>query len=331
MTPHAVFKKLDLIDLLYIILSRMHLKNLVRILKYTLKEISAENIIDILYKKTKCIIEKHIIQRDAENFIAYLKFLIFSTHGKKAIKVKYKIVTDFIDRVYSECDHKTRYFKSENLSNYFENKLGNNIVLNNTELGVIFQKLRRDKQSSMERVMMRVCAALVLKWLQGSLQNKLSESLNKYIGFLASVYGLYGTNRVFNVDWQPYEISQNDAALINSEYKFFETTIINAIGCVNKASLKSSFSNKYKDQFQVVLSSIDNLIRMSELKQLDSAEAFTNKIIIAATLIYLQDEYVEKTPDLEKFINLFVSFYYQFRDKRYIPVFTNTSSISRFS
>ena len=118
----------------------MHLKNLVRILKYTLKEISAENIIDILYKKTKCIIEKHIIQRDAENFIAYLKFLIFSTHGKKAIKVKYKIVTDFIDRVYSECDHKTRYFKSENLSNYFENKLGNNIVLNNTELGVIFQK-----------------------------------------------------------------------------------------------------------------------------------------------------------------------------------------------
>lgn len=307
----------------------MHLRNLARILKYTLKEISAERIIDILYEKTRFLIEQHITQRDIENFVAYLKFLSSSPRSQKVIKIDKKLMQDFVNHVYSECDHKTRYFRLRNLTGYFEKKLGKNVVLDKTELTVIFQKLKRDKQTSMDKVKMRVCIALILKWLQGFLESKLSEGLNQYVAFLASVYGLYGTNRVFNVDWQPYDVSSEDAAVINREYKFFESAITDAIMRVNKAVVKKPLSTKYKDQFQIVLESINKLIKLSEEGKLDSAEAFTNKIIIAATLIYLQDDFVEKDEDLNKFINLFVSFYYQFRDKRYIPVFIDGTSVYR--
>jgi len=307
----------------------MHLRNLARILKYTLKEISAERIIDILYEKTRFLIEQHITQRDIENFVAYLKFLSSSPRSQKVIKIDKKLMQDFVNHVYSECDHKTRYFRLRNLTWYFEKKLGKNVVLDKTELTVIFQKLKRDKQTSMDKVKMRVCIALILKWLQGFLESKLSEGLNQYVAFLASVYGLYGTNRVFNVDWQPYDVSSEDAAVINREYKFFESAITDAIMRVNKAVVKKPLSTKYKDQFQIVLESINKLIKLSEEGKLDSAEAFTNKIIIAATLIYLQDDFVEKDEDLNKFINLFVSFYYQFRDKRYIPVFIDGTSVYR--
>jgi len=307
----------------------MHLRNLARILKYTLKEISAERIIDILYEKTRFLIEQHITQRDIENFVAYLKFLSSSPRSQKVIKIDKKLMQDFVNHVYSECDHKTRYFRLRNLTGYFEKKLGKNVVLDKTELTVIFQKLKRDKQTSMDKVKMRVCIALILKWLQGFLEPKLSEGLNQYVAFLASVYGLYGTNRVFNVDWQPYDVSSEDAAVINREYKFFESAITDAIMRVNKAVVKKPLSTKYKDQFQIVLESINKLIKLSEEGKLDSAEAFTNKIIIAATLIYLQDDFVEKDEDLNKFINLFVSFYYQFRDKRYIPVFIDGTSVYR--
>lgn len=307
----------------------MHLKNLGRILKYTLKETSAEKIINTLYEKTKFIIEQHITQRDIENFVAYLKYISYSAQDQKAIKIEPELIQDFINRVYSECDNKTRYFRLKSLSDYFEKKLGKNVVLDYTELSVIFGRLQEEKRSSIEKVEMRVCIALIFKWLQGILNIRLSEDLNRYIGFLATIYGLYGTDRVFNVDWQPYNISPNDAALIDSEYKFFETALTDAIKGVNKAALNASVSKNYKEQLQIVISSIDRLIKLSEERQLDSVEAFTNKVIISTTLIYLQDEFVEKDADLNKFIKLFVSFYYQFRDKRYIPVFTDSTSIHR--
>ncbi len=301
----------------------MHLKNLERILKYTLKETSGEKIIDTLYEKTKSTIEQHITKRDVENFVAYLQLLSEYPQGQKCFKLGRKQVQNYVNRIYSECDHKTRYLRTNNLYSYFENMLGRNIVLDNTEVTVIYEKLSGDKRSSIEKIMCRVCIAMTLKWLQGFLQDKLSEGLHNHIVFLASIYGMYGTNRVFNVDWQPYGISGNDAALIESEYPVFETAITNAIKNIKKASLKKEYSNKLEGQFQFVLSSIDHLIIMSKKGLLESGEAFMDKIIIAASLIYLQDEFVEKNSELRSFINLIVSFYYQFRDKRYIPVLTN--------
>jgi soluble cytochrome b562 len=309
----------------------MHLKNLERILKYTLKETSAEKVFDTLYGKTEFIIEQHITQRDSENFIAYLKFLSESNQQHKVLTLERKLVQDFINRTYSECGYRTRYSRTKNLYNYFENKLGKNVALNNKELTVLYEKLKKVKKSTIERVMVRVCIALILKWLQGVLKDKLSEDLKGTIAFLATVYGMYGTNRVFTVNWHPYKITKKDAALISSEYKFFETAITDAIKYIKEAIAKKPFAFKYRDQFQIVLSSIDNLIRMSKEGKLDSVEAFKNKIIIAAVLIYLQDEFVKKDADLNKFINLFVSFYYQFRDKRYIPVFTKGALINQFS
>lgn len=301
----------------------MHLKNLERILKYTLKETSGEKIIDTLYEKTRSTIEQHITKRDVENFVAYLQLLSEYPQGQKCFKLGRKQVQNYVNRIYSECDHKTRYLRANNLYNYFENMLGRNIVLDNTEVAVIYEKLSGDKRSSIEKIMCRVCIAMTLKWLQGFLHDKLSEGLHNHIVFLASIYGMYGTNRVFNVDWQPYSISGNDAALIESEYPIFETAITNAIKKIKKASIKREYSNKLEGQFQFVLSSIDHLITMSKKGLLESGEAFMDKIIIAASLIYLQDEFVEKNSELRSFINLIVSFYYQFRDKRYIPVLTN--------
>jgi len=301
----------------------MHLKNLERILKYTLKETSGEKIIDTLYEKTKSTIEQHITKRDVENFVAYLRLLSEYPQGQKCFKLGRKQVQDYVNRIYSECDHKTRYLRTNNLYDYLENMLGRNIVLDKTEVTVIYRKLSGDKRSSIEKIMCRVCIAMILKWLQGSMQDKLSEGLHSHIIFLASTYGMYGTNRVFNVDWQPYSISGNDAALIESEYPVFETAIANAIKNIKKASIKKEYSNKREIQFQFVLSSIDHLITMSKKGLLESGEAFIDKIIIAASLIYLQDEFVEKNSELRSLINLIVSFYYQFRDKRYIPILTN--------
>jgi soluble cytochrome b562 len=303
------------------------MKNLERIFKYTLKETSADKMIDILHEKTKCLIDQHITQRDVENFVAYLKFLSGSTRGQKVIKLERKLVQDFVDRIYSECDHKTRYYRTKDLYSYFENKLGKNVALDYEELTVIYNKLREDREPSMEKIMKRVCVAIILKWLQGSLQATLSEELKKYVAFLATVYGLYGTDRVFNVEWPQYEISPSDLAAINSKYKDFETAVTDAIKRVRKAILKKPVSKKYKDQFEIILMSIDNLIKLSRSGRLDSVQAFVDKIIIAATLIYMQDEFVKRDPELQKFINLLVSFYYQFRDKRYIPVFTGGSLI----
>lgn len=301
----------------------MHLKNLERILKYTLKETSGERMIDTLYENTKSAIEQHITQRDVENFIAYLKFLSESTQYQNGFRLERKLVKNYVNRIYSKCDYRTRYSRANNLYGYFENKLGDNIVLNNAEVTVIYKKLKEDKRSSIEKVMCRVCIAMILKWLQGFLHDKLSEDLHSHIVFIATTYGMYGSNRVFNVNWQPYNISKDDAALINSEYPFFETAITDAIRDIKKASIKKEYSHKLKSQFQIVLASIDNLMRMSKKGAIESRYAFKDKIIVATSLIYLQDEFVKKDPELKKLINLIVSFYYQFRDKRYIPVLTN--------
>jgi len=301
----------------------MHLKNLERILKYTLKETSCESVIDTLYDKTKSTIEQHITQRDVENFVAYLKLLAESEQAQKVFKLERKLVQNYADRIYSDYDSRVRSLRTDNLYFYFENKLGKNIVLNDEELEVIYKGLKAEKRASIEKIMNRVCIAMILKWLQGFLQNDISRDLHNHIAFLASIYGMYGSNRVFNVDWKPFDISGNDAVVISKEYKFFETAMTDAIRDVKEAVAKKTSSRKAKDQFQIVLSSIDNLIEMSKKGLLESREAFIDKIIIAASLIYLQDEFVEKDNELIQFINLIVSFYYQFRDKRYIAILSS--------
>lgn len=307
----------------------MHLKNLQRILKYTVKETSADTVIDTLYQKTKSIIEQYITQRDVENFIAYLKYLAETNGHEEVFKLEPDLVQEYANRIYGQDDHKTRYYRTKNLYSYFEKSLGKNAVLDSTELSVILEKLKKDQRSSIEKVMMRVCVAMILKWFQGFLKSKLSEDLQHYVAFLASVYGLYGTKNLFNVEWQPYVLSAADAKIINDEYEFFEQSLIEAIKRVNKAMLKGTFPVNTKEQFQIVFSSIDNLMTMDRDKHSDSAIAFTDKVIISTALIYLQDDFVEKNQELSKLISLFLSFYYQFRDKRYIPVFKDGMSVYR--
>lgn len=307
----------------------MHLKNLERILKYTVKETSGDTIIDTLYHKTRTIIEQYITQRDVENFIAFLKYIAQTNEKQEVFRLEPELVQDFANRIYGQDDHKTRYYRTKNLYSYFEKILGKNAVLDSAELNVILEKLKKDQRSSFDKVMMRVCVAMILKWFQGFLKDKLSEDLQHYVAFLASVYGLYGTRNLFNVEWQPYNLAPDDAKIVGKEYKFFESSIIEAIKRINKATLKGRYPASIKDQFQIVFSSIDNLITTNREKQPDSNVSFTDKVIISATLIYLQDDFVEKDQELNKLISLFLSFYYQFRDKRYIPVFKDGISVYR--
>jgi len=125
---------------------------------------------------------------------------------------------------------------------------------------------------------------------------------------------------VYNVDWQPYDISDEDMAVLNSEYAVFELSLMEAIKFIREARARKPRSNNYKDQFRIVLISLDNLVRLAKKGELDSPHAFRDKIIVATTLIYIQDEFVEKDPELKKLIQLFVSLYYQFRDKHYTSV-----------
>ena len=57
---------------------------------------------------------------------------------------------------------------------------------------------------------------------------------------------------------------------------------------------------------------------MTKKGELDSVEAFKDKIIVSTALIYIQDEFVKKDTELKKLTQLFVSLYYQFRDKHYV-------------
>jgi hypothetical protein len=68
-----------------------------------------------------------------------------------------------------------------------------------------------------------------------------------------------------------------------------------------------------------VFKSLDNLIVSIQSETKDELTIFRDKMIVSISLIYLQDSFVRKEPEVENLINLFLSLYYQFRDKRLKP------------
>jgi len=297
-----------------------HLENIEDILSFIATDTSAETMLDALYKKIRFLVERYIVLRDAENFTAYFKFLLSTDKLPKELVFNNKLIQAFINRTYADSKEEIQNFRGDILYRYLSKSLVKEAEINPGALDELENIIKREKAPSLEILKERVRIAMILKWLQGPLEAQLSGGLRDYITFLATIYGQYKTDRVYNVDWQPYDISDEDMAVLNSEYAVFELSLMEAIKLIREARARKPRSNNYKDQFRIVLISLDNLVRLAKKGELDSPHAFRDKIIVATTLIYIQDEFVEKDPELKKLIQLFVSLYYQFRDKHYTSV-----------
>ncbi|HEC77999.1 MAG TPA: hypothetical protein ENI34_02510 [candidate division WOR-3 bacterium] len=297
-----------------------HLENIEDILSFIAKDTSAETMLDALYKKIRFLVERYIVLRDAENFTAYFKFLLSTDKLPKELVFNNKLIQAFINRTYADSKEEIQNFRGDILYRYLSKSLVKGAEIKAGALDELENIIKREKAPSLEILKERVRIAMILKWLQGPLETQLSGGLRDYITFLATIYGQYKTDRVYNVDWQPYDISDEDMAVLNSEYAVFELSLMEAIKLIREARARKPRSNNYKDQFRIVLISLDNLVRLAKKGELDSPHAFRDKMIVATTLIYIQDEFVEKDPELKKLIQLFVSLYYQFRDKHYTSV-----------
>jgi hypothetical protein len=103
--------------------------------------------------------------------------------------------------------------------------------------------------------------------------------------------------------------------VLKKEFRSFEGAIEESIKAVKSARTKKLDPGKYEDQFRLIISSLDNLLKMTEKGVLNSVQSFKDKVIVSAALIYIQDEFVRKDPQLKRIIQLFISLYYQFRDR----------------
>jgi len=292
-----------------------HLENLEKILTFILKETPAQEMITILNAKIKLKVETYIFLRDIENFIAYFKIVLSTSHIPKKLKLEPNLIQAFIDRTYIGLTNQTQDSRTDRLYEYLKNKIDEGAEISLENLALLEEALKQLRRPTLEKIMEHAHVATILKWLQGPLKNQLSKELQDYIIFWATAYGQYRRNLVFNFEWYPYEVSQDDMTKIIREYRIFEIAIIEALQAVRNARAKNPNPNNYQEQFHIVIASLDNLIKMSEAGTLDSFDSFKDKIIVSTALIYIQDEYVEKDSELKKLIQLFVSLYYQFRDK----------------
>ena len=223
----------------------------------------------------------------------------------------------FIDRTYAEDSDTVRKSRVDHLHKFLKVVLDEGTVVNMNNLTLVEEECSQDMKPSFERLRERVRVALILKWLRGPLNEELSEGLQDFIAFLATTYGQYQIDRVPNIDWYPYELSKEELGLFAKEYKIFEITLIGAMQAIRNAKKEIPLTDKHREQFRVIFKSLDSLIKLSKGGEKDSIKSFKDKIIVTTALIYMQDDFVEKDTELKKLIQLFVSLYYQFRDKHY--------------
>ncbi len=294
-----------------------HLECLEKILTFIINETYSEGIIDILYEDIKNMVERYLTLRDVGNFAAYFRLLLSSPQVPKKLRFKSNLTKAFIDRTYAEDNEAAKKFRAESLHKFLENMLEEGTEICTDNLVTIEERCNQEMKPSFERLRERVRVALILKWLRGPLSEDLSKGLQNYITFLATTYGQYQIDRVLNINWHPHELSKEELSLIAKEYKIFEITLIGAMQAIRNAKKEIPPTDKHREQFRIIFRSLDNLIKLSKEGEKDSIKLFKDKIIVTTALIYMQDDFVEKDAELKKLIQLFVSLYYQFRDKHY--------------
>jgi hypothetical protein len=293
------------------------LEHLEKIFEFVLKETTPENMIDILHEKIRDMIESYVTLRDTENFIAYFKCILSIPRILKKMEFRRDLVRAFIDRTYIGLRNNALDCRVERLYEYIENEIGEGAEITEEGLDEMAEELNKMRKPTLERVMERIRVATILKWLQGPLNDRLSHGLQDRIIFLAAVYGQYKRNLLINVEWEPHQLLAEDMNILTSEYRIFEIAIIEALQTVRDTRAANPDISRYEEQFQIVLSSLDNLVQLEEAGKLDSFDSFKDRLIVSTALIYIQDDFVQKDAELKKLIQLFVSMYFKYRDKRH--------------
>lgn len=291
------------------------LEHLEKIFEFVLKETTAKDMINILYDKTRKMTETHIMERDIENFIAYFRLMLSTARVPKKLRFEPKLIRAFVDRTYTGFTDTAQAFRANQLYEYLKNKIDEGTEMQNAHLERLEAALRAEKKPSLENIMEHVHIAMLFKWLQGPIKESLSKELQDQIIALGTTYGQCQRHLVLNVEWEPFTVSDRDLGTITKEYKSFKNAIEDSLKTVRDARVKKIDSGKYEEQFRLIISSLDNLVKMSEKGILNSIESFKDKVIVSTALIYIQDEFVRKDPQLKKIIQLLISLYYQFRDK----------------
>jgi len=293
------------------------LKDLERIFEFLLGETRSESMINVVYDEIREMTEASMTQRDLENFAAYFKVILSAPKLPKKIKFNRGLVQAFIKRTYTGMHESALVERTDRLYEYLEKDILENAEVTGGWLERITSRFYEQRKPSLEKIMRRARVATILKWLQGPLRERLSLDLQDNILFLAAVYGQQKKNLAVNVEWQEPKVAKEDIEVLDSEYRVLEIAMIEAIEAIRAARKSLTASCTYQDQFQLVLTSFDNLVMFEEGGILDSFNSFKDKLIISITLIYLQDEYVKKDAELKKLTQLFVSMYLKFRDKHY--------------
>jgi hypothetical protein len=291
------------------------LAHLEKIFEYVLTATSHEDMIDTLYDKIRTMTEKNVIQRDIDNFIAYFKLMLSTARLPKKLTFQPKLIRAFVDRTYAEFTDQAQEFRAQQLFNYLKNILDEGTEIESVHLERLESALMSERKPSLENIMEHVQVAMILKWLQGPVRDKLSKELQEYIVLLGTIYGQSQRHLVPNIEWRKFGVGKDDAGVLKKEYKSFDGAIKESINAVKDARSKKLDPGKYEDQFRLIISSLDNLLKMTEKGILNSVQSFKDKVIVSAALIYIQDEFVRKDPQLKRIIQLFISLYYQFRDR----------------
>jgi len=295
-----------------------HVDNIEALIIHTLKNVESQRVVEILNERITNLAETQILKRDIDNFVSYFIYVLSGPVLPKKLFLDVKLVRHFIQRTYAGFDKESQELQTRKIYSYIKKTIGDNAEINGKNLGLLRNSLK-DEEFTFEKLKERIVIGLLLKWLQGPLKKELSEELNDYIIFLATTFGQFESNRIINFEVEDYRIGKNDLATLSIEYVFFETALLDALAIIKNVKAQTTNNAPIRDQFRFVFDSLDNLVQSAESGKKDELTAFRDKIIVSISLIYLQDSIVRKDPEVENLINLFVSLYYQFRDKRYQP------------
>jgi len=293
-----------------------HLENIEQLLCYTLNKIDPERVIDVLYEKINELVEIHIAIRDLANFVSYFKFVLSAPIVPKKLILDFKLVRHFVQRTYAGFDKQTQEYRANKIYEHIKKIIGDKSEINKKSLSILEYNLSQEAIPTFDKLKERIFVATLLKWLQGPLRKKLSNESNDYVAFLATTFGQYETKRILNVEKELHNISEKDLAVITSEQAILEAALMDAIQVVRKNLSTINDKQPLREQFRVAFESLDNLMSKVHEGGLDEVSSFRDKIIVATALIYLQDDFIKKEPEVKNLINLFVSLYFQFRDRR---------------
>lgn len=261
--------------------------------------------------------ERQFLHRDVENFIAYFKLVLSVSHLPKKIYFEPKVVKAFVLRTYTGESDSAQEAYVARLHQYLAGKIGHKIELNTENLDRLEASFQEERKPTLVNIAERVHMATILKWLQGPLWDRISRELQDYIVAVATAYGQSQEIPTPHAELQPHDLSEKDNVLIKNEYRNLEKILRESLAAVKDARAGSIHLTDNQKQLQLIVSSLDKLAKLREGNRLDSEEAFRHKILVSTALIYVQDEFVKKDPELQKNIKLLIQLYYQFRDTRW--------------